>query len=760
MLDSLLEFLHDLAKIRRITRTIMSFLAELKRRNVLRVAVAYVVAAWLVIQVVETILPAFGFGDSAIRNVVIVFTIGLLPTLILAWAFELTPEGLKKDKDVDRSQSLTPQTGKKLDRMIMVVLALALGYFTFDKFVLDPVRDAAEIEVAVQDAQEQTGVNESASVAVLPFVNLSNDPQQGFFSDGIADEIIGLLSQVEGLKVTARTSTFLFRDRTQNIQEIGKALGVAHILDGSVRRSGTQLRISAQLVEVATGFGIWSASFDREFEDVFTIQRAVATEVLLAVKGAGLTSSAESQIVAIDVYEDFLRARSLLHEETAETVAQARQLLEILVVKAPDDPRVHAALAQAIILDSDQQYGDTLLVDAAARARHHVQLAQRLSPTLGDAYSGEGLVAVFEGSFKQATMSFERATALSPGDALPWHWLYFAKKELGDIGPAREALIRAAELDPMFPPTVQHFVFAMADVRLDEATALLERFETRWPENPVIDISKANIAFRRGDLDVGHAHILDYCDKVGYEFGVCAEAQINIYFQLEMYDELAAVALRAIQPPLLDAFLCPVNALLPLTALAAFRSNDFAAATEYWTLGFADHPEGRDKILGASYAVAAEEWTTVREILEPETPLNIRASLVQLHPSHERFAFADLALARRAEGDEQGALALIDELKAYREILAKYQERRLFPMRTLHVMDMTIAAAEGRGEEALESYASAYIEGYRFRSPKGEPLLASWHKKPRFLELQATYDADVARMRRNVHEQLTSREQG
>jgi len=738
----------------------MSLINELKRRNVFRVGAAYVVASWLLIQVGETIFPLFGFDDTPARIVVIVLAIGFVPAMIFAWAFELTPEGLKKDKDVDLGQSLTPQTGKKLDRMIMVVLALAVGFFAFDKFLLDPARDAAEIEVAVQVAQEQTGVLESASVAVLPFVNLSNDPEQGFFSDGIADEIIGLLSQVHGLRVTARTSAFQFRDRTQNIQDIGKALGVAHILDGSVRRSGTQLRISAQLVDVATGYGIWSASFDREFEEVFTIQRAVATEVLLAVKGAGLASSVETQTVALNVYEDFLKARSLLHEQRPETVIQARQLLETLVVKAPDDPRVHAALAQAIILDSDQQYGDTPLVDAAARARLHIQKAQQLSPTLSDAYSAEGLLALFEGSFEQAIASFERATALSPGDALPWHWLYFAQKELGDIGPAREALIRAAELDPLFPPTVQHYVFAMAGVRLDESTALLDRFAEQWPEHPVIDISRANIAFRSGDLDVGHAHILDYCEKVGYEFGVCAEAQINTYFQLKMYDELAAVGLRAIQPPLLDAFLCPVNALLPLTALASFRSNDYVSATNLWADSFADNPEGRSKILGASYAVAAEDWATVREILEPETSLNIRVNLIQFHPAHERFAHADLAVAHRADGDDQGALKLIDELKAFRENLAKYHERRLFPTRTLYIMDMAIAAAEGRGDDALEAYAHAYIEGFRFRSPQGEPLLAPWRERPRFLELQAMYDDDVARMRRNVREQLTNHEQG
>jgi hypothetical protein len=227
-----------------------------------------------------------------------------------------------------------------------------------------------------------------------------------------------------------------------------------------------------------------------------------------------------------------------------------------------------------------------------------------------------------------------------------------------------------------------------------------------------------------------------------------------------MYDELAAIALRAIQPPLLDAFLCPVNALLPLTAMAAFRTNDFMAAMEYWTSGFADNPEGRDKILGASYAAAAGDWPMVREILEPETSFDVRASLIELHPVHERFALADLAIARRNQGDEQGALALIEELKAYRETLSKYHERRLFPTRTLHIIDMAIAAAEGRGDDALEAYASAYTEGFRFRSPEGEPLLAPWSEEPRFLELQAIYDADVARMRSNVLTQLANHEQG
>jgi len=731
---------------------------ELKRRNVFRIGIAYSIVTWLIAQIAELAAASFAAPDWVMKMIITMLVLGLPVALVMAWIFELTPEGLRRETDADAARSTGRSMAGKLDRAIMIALALAVAYFGYDKFVVDPDRDSVEVKTAVQADQEQGQPREAASVAVLPFVNLSNDPEQGFLSDGIADEIIGLLSQVDGMRVTARTSAFLFRDRTQDIRDVGKALGVAHVLDGSVRRSGSQLRITAQLVDVNTGFGIWTKSFNREFDDVFTIQRDVAMEVLFAVKGAGITNAVETQPVSIEIYEDYLRARSLLHEETAVTVSQARQLLETLVVKAPDDPRVHAALAQALILDSDQQYGSTPLMDVAVRARNHIQIAQQLSPTLSDAYSAEGLLKLFEGSFEQATISFERATALSPGDALPWHWLYFARKELGKIGPAREALIRAAELDPLFPPTVQHYAFAMADVRLDEVTELLARFEERWPGNAVLDISRTHIAFRRGDLDIGYAHLLDYCDKVGFEFGVCVGEQINVYFQLEMYDDLIAITQRAVQPPLLDAFLCPVRALLPLSAMAAFRSENYVVATNLWMSSFENNQQDRDKILGASYAAAAEEWATVSDILEPEASGNIRASLIQLHPAHERFALADLALARRAEGDEQGAQALIDELKVFRKTLSEYHERRLFPTRTLHIMDMAIAAAEGRGDEALEAYASAYAEGFRFRSPRGEPLLASWRERPRFLELQAVYDADVARMRSNVREQLSNRE--
>ena len=216
----------------------MSLFAELKRRNVIRVAAAYIVAAWLIVQVVETIFPAFGFGDGAIRLVVIVLAIGLVPVAVLAWAFELTPEGLKLEKDVERSASITPQTGKKLDRVIMVALAVALGYFALDKFVLSPGRQAQELATATREARE-AGRSEmlvesygDRSIAVLPFADMSVDKDQEYMSDGIAEELLNLLARIPELRVISRSSAFSFKGKDVKLADVARELNVAHIPGG------------------------------------------------------------------------------------------------------------------------------------------------------------------------------------------------------------------------------------------------------------------------------------------------------------------------------------------------------------------------------------------------------------------------------------------------------------------------------------------------------------------------------------------------
>lgn len=258
----------------------MSLLRELRRRNVIRVATAYVVAAWLVIQVIETIFPAFGFTDRAVRTAVIVLGIGFVPAVIAAWVFEWTPEGLKRDEDARAGEG---RFGARiLDRAIVVVLLLGISYFAFDKFVLAPERIAeAEAEAAAHArADTVAGFYGDRSIAVIPFDNISDDPGQQILADGIAEEVLNLLARVRQLRVISRTSAFALRDENLEIPEIAERLDVAHILEGSVRKSGNFVRVTAQLIEARSDTHLWSNTYTHELGDDFKIQDEIAADVV------------------------------------------------------------------------------------------------------------------------------------------------------------------------------------------------------------------------------------------------------------------------------------------------------------------------------------------------------------------------------------------------------------------------------------------------------------------------------------------------
>ena len=271
----------------------MSLLDELKRRNVLRIAGLYLVAAWLAVQVSSTLLPMFDAPVWLSRSIVILLATGFLPALIFAWVFQLTPEGLKRESDVERAGSITPHTGKKLDRVLMMVLALALGYFAFDKFALSPQREAAlQRQKAVElDAARKEGRSEALvesygdkSIAVLPFVDMSPNKDQEYFSDGIAEELLNLLAKISQLRVISRSSAFSFKGKDIEIPEIAKRLNVAHILEGSVRKAGNQVRITVQLIDARSDTHLWSEAYDRPLDDIFAVQDEIAAAVVAQLK--------------------------------------------------------------------------------------------------------------------------------------------------------------------------------------------------------------------------------------------------------------------------------------------------------------------------------------------------------------------------------------------------------------------------------------------------------------------------------------------
>jgi TolB-like protein len=265
----------------------MSLIAELKRRNVIRVGIAYLVASWLLLQITDVVGPILQWPDEFARYLLFLLIIGLLPALVFAWVFEWTPEGVRRESELENTQPVTRRTGRKLDRAISVALVLAVGFLLVDKFVLTPPGPAPLEQAAVS---EETAVEPSGSlaanaksVAVLPFVAMSNGPDDDYFADGLTEEIINALTQVPDLLVTARTSAFHFKGENLPVADIATQLGVAHVVEGSVRRAGERLRITAQLVRAVDGFHLWSETYDRRAEDTFAVQSDIAEQVARAL---------------------------------------------------------------------------------------------------------------------------------------------------------------------------------------------------------------------------------------------------------------------------------------------------------------------------------------------------------------------------------------------------------------------------------------------------------------------------------------------
>ena len=295
------------------------FFDELKRRNVVRVGIAYIVVGWIVFQIGEVMFPTFGTPDWVFKTIILVIAVGFPFALIFAWAFELTPEGVKKTQDVNVAASVTAATGRKLDFLIIAALVVALGYFLWERQIAtdSPAHrpdSVAGSVAAVEDSESDESVEEKApkrSIAVIPFVNMSSDKEQEWFADGLTEEILNALARTPDLLVAARTSSFTFKGSNADIPTIAKALGVEHILEGSVRRSGDRLRVTAQLVRANDGFHLWSENYDRNLDDLIDIQENVAIEIANALETAmdpeALAKMVSSGTNSVPAFEAYLR---------------------------------------------------------------------------------------------------------------------------------------------------------------------------------------------------------------------------------------------------------------------------------------------------------------------------------------------------------------------------------------------------------------------------------------------------------------------
>ena len=321
----------------------MSFFAELRRRNVVRVALAYGVVSWLALQVADVMIDNIGAPEWVFRSLLVALVVGFPVVLVMAWAFELTPEGIKREKQVDRTTSITRQTGRRLDRMIIAILVVVVAWFVFDEFYLEP----GEV---VQEPADTAAIAEieTPSIAVLPFLNMSGNKENEYFSDGLTETLLHMLAQLPDLRVAARTSSFAFKESDAGIAEVAETLNVAHVLEGSVQRSDNQVRVTAQLIRASDGFHVWSQNYTRPLNDIFAIQDEIAADVVAALDVSLLGSDAaicHVETSNFDAYETYLRAMEQQALFSYGSLALAEGLFKQALALDPDflDARIGLA---------------------------------------------------------------------------------------------------------------------------------------------------------------------------------------------------------------------------------------------------------------------------------------------------------------------------------------------------------------------------------------------------------------------------------
>lgn len=343
-------------------------LAELNRRNVTRAALAYLAGAWLLIQIADTVFPAFDLPQRALTVLIVVVAIGFLPAMVVAWAFEVTPAGLRRDDGANAVH--TVRSTRLTDRVIMSVLAIALGYFALDKFVFDSLRDqrGARSDVEQLQSTAERDPSDRKSIAVLAFDDLSPDGDQAYLSEGIAEELLNLLAQIPDVRVVARTSAFSFKGKNMTVAQIAEQLNVATVLEGSVRLFGDQLRVRVQLVDARSEASIWSQTYNQRFEDIFAIQDDIAASVVDKLKVTLIDKPPQSKRTDPAAYALYLQARQLNHRNTPAASAIAKPLLERALEIEPGFAVGMAELARSTFMTGIDGSADGAQVESTWRA--------------------------------------------------------------------------------------------------------------------------------------------------------------------------------------------------------------------------------------------------------------------------------------------------------------------------------------------------------------------------------------------------------
>src|SRR5438477_6219420 len=417
------------------------FFGELKRRNVYKVAVAYAIVGWLLVQIATQVFPFLEIPTWVVRLVIVLVAVGFPIALVIAWAFELTPEGIKRTEDVDLTASARQPRKDAWIFVVIVGAALSVGLFFIGRYTARNTASAARTELPAK------------SIAVLPFDNLSRDPENAYFAEGVQDEILSRLAKVADLKVISRTSTQRFKSAPSDLRDIAKRLGVTNILEGSVQKANDQVRVNVQLINALTDAHLWAETYDRKLIDIFSVESEIAKTIADALQAK--LSGSEKQMMAAQAtndttaYELYHKGRSFWERRSGDNIPKAIAFYEQAIARDPNYALAYAGLADAHILSPFYTGADRR--EASSKAKEAALKALRLDPNMAEAHLALGKVLFFsEIDLAGANREYKRAIELKPNDAAAHHW--FGNDTLAALGRFEEAIAeskRAVELDPL-----------------------------------------------------------------------------------------------------------------------------------------------------------------------------------------------------------------------------------------------------------------------------------------------------------------------
>ena len=477
----------------------MSFLAELRRRNVIRIAALYLVGAWLAMQVAATLLPIFDTPGWVLKVLVVLLAIGFVPALVLSWIYELTPGGLKREQEVDRSQSIVDHTARRLD-IAVIVLLLGVGAMIFWQARSGPqpaaTAEAAPAAVAGAPAAADAGAITDKSIAVLPFADFSAAGDQSWFADGLAEEVLNALARTPDLMVSARTSSFRYKDSELAIPEIAKELGVAHVLEGSVRSTPQRVRVTAQLIRASDGFHLWSQTYDRDVADMIQVQEDLAQQIALAMQTsmdpAALAAMAGVGTRSVEAYQAYIRGVASVGTDEPADVAEGYAWFEKARALDPEFAAAHAQAANFWLIQLNTTRMVSGLTDAspeqvAQNFSERIDLAIAHAASATDGLNYRALKAQRELRLREAIQLSREVLAERPGDAQVLGRLLEAATYTSDHALGAELLdglwAQAASREDL---AVLHANSALRHLPKARAADLGLELLERWPDRPAI----------------------------------------------------------------------------------------------------------------------------------------------------------------------------------------------------------------------------------------------------------------------------------